>query len=59
MLKYYLLHQKSDKMIKLNEIEREIWIKFHEFAYKDDLELSRKIKESNPRYKYFRGDNKC
>ena len=32
-------------MIKLNEAEREIWIKFHEFAYKDDLKLSEKVKD--------------
>lgn len=42
-------------MIKLNEVEREIWIKFHEFAYKDDLELSEKIKDSNPRWSIISG----
>lgn len=42
-------------MIKLNEIEREIWIKFHEFAYRDDLKLSEKIKDSNPRWSIISG----
>lgn len=39
----------------LNEVEREIWIKFHEFAYKDDLKLSEKIKETNPRWSIISG----
>ena len=42
-------------MVDLNEVEREIWIKFHEFAYKDDLELSKKIKNTNPRWSIISG----
>lgn len=42
-------------MIKLNEIERGVWIKFHEFAYHDDLELSEKIKDTNPRWSIIAG----
>lgn len=42
-------------MIKLNEIERELWIRFHEFAYRDDLDLSEKIKDSNPRWSIISG----
>jgi len=37
-------------MNKLNEIEREIWVSFHEFAYKDDLNLAEKILNEHPRW---------
>ena len=39
----------------LNEIEREIWIKFHEFAYKDDLKLAESIITTNPRWSIISG----
>ena len=43
------------EMQNLSEIEREIWIKFHEFAYKDDLKLAETIKETTPRWSIIAG----
>ena len=37
-------------MLRLNEIERKIWIEFHEFAYKDDIKLAEKILREHPRW---------
>lgn len=37
-------------MPKLTEVEREIWITFHEFAYKDDFALAEKIIREHPRW---------
>jgi len=42
-------------MIQLNKIERNIWLRFHEFAYKDDLELSEKARDTNPRWSIISG----
>jgi len=42
-------------MKRLNEIERGIWINFHEFAYKDDLELAGGIMELHPRWAIISG----
>lgn len=42
-------------MRTLNEVEREIWINFHEFAYKDDLELCKKIINQHPRWSIISG----
>lgn len=37
-------------MANLSEVERQIWISFHEFAYKDDLELAKKIVNQHARW---------
>jgi len=37
-------------MLKLNEVERKIWIEFHSFAYKDDIALAEKILNEHPRW---------
>ena len=42
-------------MRQLNEIEREIWINFHNFAYRDDLELCKKITKQYPRWSIISG----
>lgn len=42
-------------MKRLNEVERKIWIGFHEFAYKDDLELCQKIVNQHPRWSIISG----
>ena|SRR3989344_6216585 len=42
-------------MKELNKIEREIWISFHEFAYKDDLKLSKELIEKHPRWSIISG----
>lgn len=42
-------------MEKLREIERERWIKFHEFAYKDDIKLAEKIMNEHPRWSIISG----
>ena len=36
--------------LKLNEIERKIWIDFHAFAYKDDLKLAQRVLNEHPRW---------
>jgi len=40
---------------KLNEVERELWVDFHNFAYKDDLNLSKLLIESHPRWSIISG----
>ena len=42
-------------MKRLNEVERKIWIDFHEFAYKDDLELCQEIINQHPRWSIISG----
>lgn len=37
-------------MPKLTEVERKIWVAFHEFAYKDDFALAEKIIREHPRW---------
>ena len=42
-------------VMKLNEVERELWIKFHEKAYKEDLALAKEIAEKYPRWSIIAG----
>lgn len=37
-------------MLELTDAERKIWMAFHEFAYKDDIGLAKKIIEEHPRW---------
>ncbi len=37
-------------MTKLSIVEREIWINFHKFAYKDDIKLAENIIKKHPRW---------
>lgn len=40
---------------KLNEIERELWVNFHRFAYKDDLAICERVIEVHPRWAIISG----
>lgn len=42
-------------MEELNEIERKIWVSFHEFAYKEDLKLAESILFTFPRWSIISG----
>ncbi len=37
-------------MTTLTDVERKVWIEFHEFAYKDDFRLAEKIIKDHPRW---------
>ncbi len=37
-------------MTNLTDAERNVWIEFHEFAYKDDFKLAEKIIKDHPRW---------
>lgn len=40
---------------KLNELEKEIWVEFHSFAYADDLKLCKGIIGMHPRWSIISG----
>ncbi len=40
---------------KLNEVERNLWIKFHEHTYKEDLSLAEEIADRYPRWAIISG----
>lgn len=42
-------------MKRLNEIERKIWISFHEYAYKEDLSLAESLISNYPRWSIISG----